>query len=289
MADQWLEGVIDMHVHTAPDLRARRYDDFQLCRAGVEAGARGAVIKSHQGDTSARAYLANRYRAERWPDSSFALFGSITLNAGVGGLNAAAVESALAMGARVVWLPTVSAENHLRRTGRTGETPVAVTCGGAAVPELGAIFSLVRSADAVLCTGHIAPEECFIVAGAARRAGVEKLVVTHPEWWLVGMSPEDQLAIVNEYGVILERCYAQNTGVGAGNRYVSNLPGNLAAIRAVGYKNVLISTDGGQAENPPWEQEEADYLAFLAHSGVPEEQLRYMSRELPAMLLGLDT
>ena len=42
-----MKGVIDMHVHTNPDLRIRAYDDFELCDAAVRVGARAIVIKTH--------------------------------------------------------------------------------------------------------------------------------------------------------------------------------------------------------------------------------------------------
>ena len=113
-------------------------------------------------------------------------------------------------------------------------------------------------------------------------------MVTHPEWWIVNMSMEDQERIVREYDVILERCYAQNKGVGAGNGYLSNLPGNLETIRKIGYKNVLISTDGGQVENPHWELAEEEYLQYMLDHGIPEEHIRYMSHDLPCYLLGIE-
>jgi hypothetical protein len=150
------------------------------------------------------------------------------------------------------------------------------------------IFDLIKEYDAVLGTGHISAEESFIVTKAAREAGVKKVVITHPEWWIVNMSMEDQIRIVKEYDVLLERCYAQNKGVGAGHGYLSNLPGNLEAIQKVGYKNILISTDGGQVENPNWEIAEENYLQYMKDHGIPEEHIRYMSHDLPAYLLGIE-
>ena len=138
--------------------------------------------------------------------------------------------------------------------------------------------------DAVLGTGHVSPAECFTVVEAARDAGVKKIVVTHPEWSLVGMSLEDQVRIVKDYQVVLEHCYAQPLG---GGKYKSNLPDNVEAIRACGYRNVLVSTDGGQVENPHWELALAEYIQYLADAGIPEEQIGYMTRELPASLLGI--
>ena len=59
------------------------------------------------------------------------------------------------------------------------------------------------------------------------------------------MGHEDQLRLVKDYDVILERCYAQNMG---GGKYKSNLADNLELIKEVGYKNVMVDTDGGQTE-----------------------------------------
>lgn len=70
---------------------------------------------------------------------------------------------------------------------------VEVIRDGKIVPELQDIFQLIKDFDVVLGTGHLSPEEIFRVVEAARNAGVRKIVVTHPEWWMVGMSLEDQV------------------------------------------------------------------------------------------------
>lgn len=284
MAQISLYGVIDMHVHTNPDLRPRAYDDFELCDAAVRVGARAVVIKSHQGATADRAFLTNRYNLLTHGDRSFTMYGSITLNRCVGGINPDAVEAALRLGAKVVWLPTQSARNHLEKMGKPTDDAVDVVTDGRVVPELEPVFQLIRDHGAVLGTAHISPAETFLVVRAARKAGVEKIVVTHPEWWMVGMSLEDQIRLVGDYGVILERCYAQNMG---GGKYKSNLDANLEIIRTIGYQSILVDTDGGQTENPHWEIAMAHYMQYLADHGIPEEQLRYMTHTLPARLLGI--
>ena len=120
---------------------------------------------------------------------------------------------------------------------------------------------------------------------AARAAGVKKFVVTHPEWWIVDMSLEEQLKIVKDYDVYLERCFAQNMG---GGKYKSNLPDNLEVIRTVGYKNVMISTDGGQVENPHWELAYEQYMQYMADHGVPEDELYYMTHTIQRGLLNIE-
>ena len=47
------------------------------------------------------------------------ILGSVTLNDAVGGLNPFAVEAALDLGARVIWMPTISAQNHIVKHGGT--------------------------------------------------------------------------------------------------------------------------------------------------------------------------
>ena len=280
-----LKGVIDMHVHSNPDIRHRAYDDFELMEAAIRVGARAIVIKTHQGTTVDRAYLCNRHNEIiHHGDNDFTMFGSVTLNRQMGGLNAAAVESGLKLGAKVIWLPTQSARNNLEKQKGDLSKAVEVIRDGKIVPELQDIFQLIKDFDVVLGTGHLSPEEIFRVVEAARNAGVRKIVVTHPEWWMVGMSLENQVRLVQDYDIILEHCFAQPMG---GGKYKSNLPLNLEAIQACGYKNVMVSTDGGQVENPFWEAALEQYIQYLADHGISEEQIFYMTHEIQTRLLNL--
>lgn len=280
-----LKGVIDMHVHSNPDIRHRAYDDFELMEAAIRVGARAIVIKTHQGTTVDRAYLCNRHNEiMHHGDNDFTMFGSVTLNRQMGGLNAAAVESGLKLGAKVIWLPTQSARNNLEKQKGDLSKAVEVIRDGKIVPELQDIFQLIKDFDVVLGTGHLSPEEIFRVVEAARNVGVRKIVVTHPEWWMVGMSLEDQVRLVQDYDIILEHCFAQPMG---GGKYKSNLPLNLEAIQACGYKNVMVSTDGGQVENPFWEAALEQYIQYLADHGISEEQIFYMTHEIQTRLLNL--
>lgn len=275
-----------MHVHSNPDIRHRAYDDFELTEAAVRVGARAIVIKTHQGTTVDRAYLCNRYNERvHGGDNDFTMFGGVTMNRQVGGINPAAVESGLKLGAKVIWLPTQSARNHLVKNKADTTNCVEVVKDGKVVPELNSVFQLIKDHDAVLGTAHVSPEECFRVVEAARDAGVKKIVVTHPEWWLVGMSLEDQVRIVKDYDVILEHCYAQPLG---GGKYKSNLEMNLEAVRACGYEHVMVCTDGGQVENPNWEIALEEYMQYLADHGITESQLYYMTHTIQAGLLGIN-
>lgn len=278
-----MQGIIDMHIHAAPDVRARKLDDLELMESSVQRGVRAIVLKSHNVPTADRAYLVNRVAAEKYPDVKFTAFGRLCLNRPVGGLNPDAVETSLKLGAKVIWLPTNTAENHYRKNGKDPSKGVVVTRDGKAVDELQDIFALVKQYNAVLATGHIGAEECFPVVEAARAAGVEKIVITHPEFWVVGMTPEQQADIVRKYDVLLESVYAQPVNGG----YKINIPDNIAAMKAIGPEHFVISTDSGQTVNPYWYESYTTY--FKAVSEVfTSEQVRKMTHDNPAWLLDID-
>ncbi len=276
-----MRGIIDLHYHSAPDVKPRKLSDLELMEAGVAIDARAVVIKTHFAPTADRAALVNQLRKEKYPQSDFELFGGIVLNKSVGGLNPYAVETALKLGARVVWLPTLDAENELRKAGSSGG--IRLVRSGKAVPELSPIFDLIRDYGACLQTGHISVAECFLVVEAARKAGVEKIVITHPEYHIVGMTLEDQKRIVREYGVLLEREYAQPVG----NRFVSNLPSNVEAIREIGPEHVILATDSGQTNTPYWQEALAESITYYTESGLSKEELEIMMIKNPGRMLGI--
>ncbi len=105
-ARELVRGAYDLHVHVEPDLAARRIDDLTLARRFDELGLAGFVLKSHYAPTAERAAVV------RAAVPGVDALGAIVLNNGVGGLNAQAVEIAARGGARIVWLPTVDAENE---------------------------------------------------------------------------------------------------------------------------------------------------------------------------------
>lgn len=281
-----LEGIIDLHIHAGPDVRERKMNDIELMEAAVARNVRGMVIKSHNVPTPDRATLINKIRSEKYPDSNFQMFGGIALNRSVGGINPWAVESALKLGAKLVWLPTNTSENHYQKQGPGKAPAVPVVRNGKVVDELIDVFHLIRDYDAVLETGHISPEECFIVAEAARNAGVRKIVVTHPEFWVVGMSIEDQERIVREFDVLLEHVYAQPIGQG---KYKKNLEVNAETMRRIGCEHFIVGTDSGQPVNPYWYESIGEYIDYLYDTAhFTKDEIDCMTKHNPARMLGIE-
>ena len=171
----YLEGAVDLHVHSAPDVDRRRFDDLELARAARDAGMGAVLIKSHQNSTVERAYLVSR------SVPGIRVFGGLVLNETVGGLNPAAVELALKLGAKQIWMPTRSARNHRMHHGEAGGIGI-LDSQGVLLPEVEQIVLAVSNAGCILGTGHLSPEETAVLIAASQRLGAPKILVTHPEW-----------------------------------------------------------------------------------------------------------
>jgi len=105
MKQKMLHGVFDTHLHSYPDIAPRKADDIELARMAAEAGMGGFLIKSHAGSSVERAYLVRKM----FP--GIHVLGGIVLNYPIGGLNPLAVETYVRMGAKEVWMPSLSAQN----------------------------------------------------------------------------------------------------------------------------------------------------------------------------------
>jgi hypothetical protein len=277
-ARELVRGAYDLHVHVEPDLAKRRIDDLALARRFAALGLQGFVLKSHYAPTAERAAVV------RAAVPGVHVLGAITLNAGVGGLNAQAVEIAARGGARIVWLPTVDSENEAIEGGpKPAKQPVWRTIqnefaavGVASEPVrlsedgLAAVLAVVARHNLVLATGHLGRAEIHTAVDAAFAAGVSSVVVTHPDYPTQGVPVEEQRELA-EKGAVLERCFAPiHTGKVSWEQ-------TLEAIRATGPEHNVLSTDLGQVTNPPVEDGLALMADRLLEAGFSADDVRTMA------------
>ena len=281
--NELLNGIIDMHIHTEPDTTKRNYNDFGLVDAANKIHAASIVIKCHHGSTVERAYLANLYNKEKYQTSNLKIFGGIVLNKEVGGLNPNAVEYALKLGGKIVWLPTIDAQNEYIKRGKVGGISI-LDNNGEIKKELIEIFNIIKNYNAGLATGHISYEETLKVVEAASKQGVKKIVITHPEYWIVNESIEQQKYLVDKYNVLLEKVYIQPLKDG---HWVDNMETDLKAIEQIGYEHIMVATDSGYYKNDPWEIMLDKYVNYLLEHGISKEEVKYMTRVNQAKLLDL--
>jgi len=271
-----LQGAVDCHVHTSPDVVPRKYDDLELAREAGSAGLRAAVIKSHTGDTAARAALASAHT------SGTRIYGGVVLNESVGGLNPRAVEISLQLGGKIVWMPTVDAAHHRFRTGKEGGISI-LDARGELRSEIRDILRLVREYEATLSTGHLSLEEIHRLAAAARQGKVAPLVVAHPELWITFLSLEAQRDLL-EKEVLFERCFYAGT---LPPEERTELAQTVSWVASLGAKSTILASDLGQAHNiAPVEGLEAMIARFL-EAGKTAADIRCMLHENPSRVLRL--
>lgn len=282
-----LAGAYDTHLHVGPDIVPRALDFLDAAREAAAAGMAGIVFKDTGQPTVDRAHAA------RMVVPGIAVYGGIVLDHAAGGINPVAVERCLKLGGRFVWMPVVDAL-HTTRLWAAGtlrvvsppspirREPISLLDGdGELTEDTRAVVALIAAHDAVLATGHIAPAEALALVAYARQAGVRRIIVNHPSAGSVGASPAVQRELA-AMGALQEHCFAQTTP-GIEGLPVAEI---AAAIRAVGSEHCLLATDLGQAFNPRPVAGLRLFLAQLHAAGIPMDDLRRMTRDNPARLVG---
>jgi len=284
-----IAGAIDFHVHSAPDVFGRSIDDIEVARIAKAAGMRAIVLKNHVTTTADRAFLVMR------EVPGIEVFGGITLNDAVGGVNPDAVEWMYRMeGGRgkVVWLPTFQADWHHKSFKEPGEG-LKVAVNGKVLPETEAVLKIAARENLVIQTGHVSPEETLAVVKRARELGVKHVIVTHAMAEVPGLNLE-QMKQVAALGGYLEVIFL-NTWMGPDAphpwmrtwRKVS-AEDAAAAMKAVGAEHFVLGSDLGQTGNPVHPDGYKMLVAGLKKAGMSDAELDLMMRKTPAKILGLE-
>jgi len=100
-----LKGFVDTHVHAGPTLTVREFNVWQLVAEAEKGSFSAMVLKDHFISTAPVA----RVIQEKLGNTGVKIFGSLALNNSVGGINPKAVEIAIDFGAKMIWMPTISA------------------------------------------------------------------------------------------------------------------------------------------------------------------------------------
>lgn len=275
---QTLAGVVDIHVHADPDSLPRSIDVIDVARLAHQRGMRALVLKNHYSATAGSAYLVRKLVP------GIEIFGGIALNRTVGGVNPAAVEQMTQVKGgwgRIVWMPTFDAENQVRDS-HEDRPFVSVSRNGRLLPEVEQVLALIARHRLTLATGHSSPAENLLLIQAARRAGVERIVVTHAMLPPVRMNVE-QMKEAASLGAYLEFVY--NALIGPKKAF--EIGEYAAALRAVGPEHCILSSDLGQAGNPLHPDGLLAFFQALRNQGFTEQEIRRMSQTNPARLLGL--
>jgi len=278
-----LKGVIDIHVHQDPDSAPRAIDADDVARLAKARGMRGLVLKNHWEPTASLAYMTRKIVP------GIALFGGVTQDLAVGGINIEAVRHmALIKGGygRIVWLPTFDAQNQVKDKG----PEVKVSQHGRLTPEVLALLDFIAARkQLVLETGHISSQEGLMVIREARKRGIDHIVVTHAMASPINMTiPEMQEAA--RLGAYIEFVYGATLELNS----KLTLAQYAQAIRAVGAEHCILASDLGGVRPPPSPprplepQGMFDFMTGLHKLGISVADIDLMAKTNPAKILGLD-
>ena len=274
-----LDGVIDIHAHTAPDSVPRSIDAIDLAKLAESRGMRAIVYKNHYEPTASLAYLVQKVVP------GILAFGGIDLNLSVGGMNPAAVEKmALTTGhlGKFVWMATY--DTHAQVLAQKQDRPfVAISRDGELLPETKAVIAMIAKYNLVMATGHNSPEEDLMLIREARRQGITHIVVTHPMMTPIHMSIK-QMQQAAELGAYLEFVYNGTTGPSKEFEFSDY----AKAIRAIGVVHCILASDMGQPANPVHPDGLQLFFEGMRKQGFSQAEIDQMSKVNPAKLLSLE-
>ena len=283
-----LHGAWDIHVHASPSLFPRWGDAEELTKVCFDNGMAGVVLKAHHGDTVSLAYVLNKKKGLH-------VFGGMVLNQFVGGLNPACVDSALQLGAKIIWLPTIHAKNHRVQCGCTGgfsfqksqadsrharEIEISDKNGNlkTSVKE---ILSILNKSGVVLGTGHISKKEIFLLHDFIKTQGHEiPLLINHVFFTAPGFEVHE-----------LERLQNHNTWFELSHLTYSNVTKaatyHKAATALLQYPhyNWILVSDSGQKTNLKAPEALMEFYSRLHEIGIKKSHLVQYAQHNPNRLI----
>jgi hypothetical protein len=245
-----LIGAVDLHCHSGPAAMPRILDHHDELLDAAAAGFGAVLYKDHFYPGMAHAIMLEKL----FPELGVRLYSGIALNNASGGINPYAVDHAIKLGGKIVWMPTLSAANHIdvlasgnaKTFPKTSQkmldpTPLsALDANGRLTDETKKVIDLVAEADIILAGGHLHVTEQHLVFAEAVQRGVKKMMVNHPTY-IVGFSDSDIRQLVG-LGVVMEHSICMFIK-GKSEKFSANDLAHL--IDVAGVDNTILSSDLG--------------------------------------------
>ena len=292
MREGFLNGVIDLHVHAGPSVANRYVDGAEMMYLAKRAGYRAFVIKDHYFPTMMSAKIVENHLNNT---TNIRVFGGIALHNSVGLFNLNALDAAYGMGAKFVWMPTVSSKRHIDEhkghfpgSGNmtVPEHPVYyLDERGELIPEVVQVLRFIKEhEDLILSTGHGSVAEIDKLLHKAAEMKIQKVIVNHPHF-LIGASMDD-ISRWAALGAYIEL----NSGVFTEVSRTGVVPHSVIRdiLDVVPMEQIVVDSDFGQMVNGDPVAHHAQFLDVLLNEmKLSEAQVAMMAKETPAKLLGI--
>jgi hypothetical protein len=288
-----LLGSVDfhMHAHMSPDYH---WNLVKLAEQYKEQGVRAVVVKNLFGSSHEQCHIANQTIGENF------FYASLVLGKVTGNINRAPVETFIALGGanKIVEMPVFDAAWHMQYGGKPSHLGIKIFDGDKPCPGLIEVLEFIAEHNLVLKTGHVSPDESISLIKAAKKVGVEHIVVTHATGAPV-MASIGQQAEMASMGALIEHCLIKFLPVSilrntcsADHHDSKPKIGDLTylkdSIRTVGPHRCVLGTDSGQTYHPLPHDLFRYFVYLLLELGFSNEEIGRMARENSCRLLGID-
>jgi hypothetical protein len=289
-----LVGAVDLHCHSGPSVMPRDLNHIQAMEEAAAAGFRAMLIKDHYYSATPITEMLN----QAYGHLKITLFSGVPLNNAVGGFNKHAVDHGIALGAKLVWLPTFSAKNHIdSRYGVKAGFPhttrkmipfdplTPLDANGKVKDEVKEILDLIAQYDVILAGGHLHISEILPVFEEAKSRGVKRLLVNHPSF-IVDATHEDIRRLVT-MGAYIEHSLCMFIPVAKRKRDPFPPEELDGLIRAGTVDRTILASDLGQrgADHPV--AGFRNVIRICIRLGYSDEDIRKMVSSNALQLLGL--
>lgn len=285
-----LVGAIDMHCHSGPSVMPRMIDHLEALEEASGAGMKALLFKDHfYSATPVTELLASHFG-----HLGVTLLSGVPLNDTSGGLNPYAVDHGLKLGARLVWMPTFSAANHIRHNRHGHLLPTIVPMkrpkmltvvddDGRIKDEVKEILDQIAEFDAVLSAGHLHISEIWPLFEEAQTRGVRRRLVQHPTY-TIGASYAD-IRELTESGAFVEHSLCMFIAESRFQYYPSEQL--KAVIDAGGTGQTILGSDLGQVNNPTPVTGFRAVIRLCIELGFDDPTIRLLVGGNAARLIGL--
>jgi hypothetical protein len=287
-----LVGAVDLHCHSGPAAMPRVLDHHEAMMDCSAAKFRALVYKDHYYLGTPHAIILEKL----FPDTGVRLFSGLVLNNSNGGINPHAVDHAASIGAKIIWMPTISAENHIAKSSGQAKTfpktkrkmldPVglsALDANGKISDETKGCLDIIADADIILAGGHLPASELHMVFDEAKRRGVKKMLVNHPTY-VVGCNDEDIRQMAST-GVYMEHSICMFAD-GKAKKFSADDLNHLIKVAGVG--KTILSSDLGLLDNPRPVDGFRQIVRMLLDLQFSKAEIRTLISTNAAGLLDLD-
>lgn len=293
LSKRLLQGSVDLHCHSGPSVMPRYFDHYEAMQEASEAGVRALLIKDHYYSATPVTEMLNKH----FSHLKVTLLSGVPLNNQSGGLNLYAVEHGIALGAKLVWMPTFASRNHIAhhkadanfsfpKSKKQMLSPQPLTVlddNGQLLPVVLPILDMVAEHDVVLSSGHLHISEIWPLFEEAKRRGVKRLLCNHPSY-IIDATLEDITRLAG-MGVYVEHSmcmFAENS------KFRFYEPSKLKAmIEAAGVGRTILGSDLGQVGNPRLVDGFLSVIEICLDLGYTEDEVRQMVSTNAANLVGL--